>query len=115
MTTRAGGVIRTDRRPDRQTDRQTDRPPAVPQLPSLPAIGTRPKTTSASSSGAPSTRITAADLFELCAIVSWQLEVIDRPQQQPNTQHTRAIYVDAASSFKQTIYGVYARLIIGSV
>lgn len=48
-------------------------------------MGMWPKTTSTSSSRAPSTHIRAADLFELCAIVPWQMEVPDRPPQQPNT------------------------------
>lgn len=47
-------------------------------------MGTWPKTTSASSSRAPSTHITAADLFELHAIVLWQMEALDRPPQWPD-------------------------------
>lgn len=42
-------------------------------------MGTWPRTTWASSSRAPSTHITAADLFELRAIVPRQMEVPDRP------------------------------------
>lgn len=87
------------------TDRQTDSPPAVPQQCSLCRDGTGPKTTSSSSrgssSGAPSRHIRAADLFELCSIVPWQMEVCDRPRQQPNThvntyRQTHRQYLDPA-------------------
>lgn len=65
-------------------------------------MGMWPKTTSTSSSSrAPSTHITAADLFELRAIVPWQMEVLDRPPQQPNTCiNTHTQYVYTASSLK---------------
>lgn len=66
---------------------QTDRPAAHQLCLSrvvCAGMGTWPKTTSTSSSMTPSTHITATDLFELRAIVPWQMEVPDRPPQQPN-------------------------------
>lgn len=67
----------------RQADRQTGHQLCLSSV-VCAGIGMWPKTTSTSSSGTPSTDIRAADLFEPCAIVPWQMEGPDRLLRQTN-------------------------------
>lgn len=92
--------------PDGGSDGQTDRPTAHQLCRSsvvCAGVGMWPKTTSTSSNGAPSTDIRAADLFELFAIVPWQMDGPDRLLQRTNAHvNTHAANFAKLSDKRQT-------------